>query len=87
VIYINLLASRLPLAFQESSNNSRKERNLERELFEVLRHVVSMGERFKETLRGLQKTISPLALVVIIISDFEKTNRLKKKLQKKKLSN
>jgi hypothetical protein len=82
-----MLASWLSLAFQENSENSREERNIEKENFEALWHVATMGEIFKETLQGLWRNFSPFALVVIIINDFEKTNKLKKRLWKKKLSN
>jgi hypothetical protein len=36
VIYIELLASRLCLAFPESNESSREEKNEEQEIFEVL---------------------------------------------------
>ncbi len=50
-IYIEPFASRLTApTFQESSKNSREEKNIEREILEALQHVVTMGERLEETL-------------------------------------
>jgi hypothetical protein len=39
-IYIEPLASRLPLVFQERSVSSRKEKDIECEFFETLSHVI-----------------------------------------------
>jgi len=50
VIYIELLASRLSLAFQESSKSFREERNVEYIFFEALQCVTAMGGRLEETL-------------------------------------
>ncbi len=43
MIYIELFASRPPLAFQENSESFREERNVKREIFEALRHALTIG--------------------------------------------
>jgi hypothetical protein len=50
VIYIELFASRLSLAFQENSKSFRKERNVEYIFFEALQCVATMGGGLEETL-------------------------------------
>jgi hypothetical protein len=50
IIYIELFASRPPPVFQESNTNFGEERNVENEIFEALKHVVTMGEELEETL-------------------------------------
>jgi hypothetical protein len=40
--------------FQESSKNSREEKNVERKILEVLQYATIMGEGLEETLQGLQ---------------------------------
>jgi hypothetical protein len=52
VIYIELFASRLPHVFQDNSE-SFGERNIEREIFEALQCVATIGEGFEETLQRL----------------------------------
>jgi hypothetical protein len=50
VIYIELLASKLSLAFQESSKSFREEKNVKNIFFEVLQCVATMGGGLEETL-------------------------------------
>ncbi len=52
MIYIELFASRLPHVFQDNSE-SFGERNIEREIFEALQCVATIGEGFEETLQRL----------------------------------
>lgn len=49
-IYIKLLASILPLIFQENSQSFGEEINIEREIFDALQCATIMGEGFEETL-------------------------------------
>jgi hypothetical protein len=45
IIYIELLASRPPPAFQGSGESFEKKRNIEKEIFEVPQCVATMGRR------------------------------------------
>lgn len=67
-IYIEPLASRPPPIFWKSNESFRGGRDVESEIFEALKHVVTMG-RFEETLCSLQIQFSPFALAFVIISD------------------
>ncbi len=46
-------------------------RDVEWEIFETFKCVVTMGEGFKKTLRGLQRHFSPLAPTFVIINDYK----------------
>jgi hypothetical protein len=67
-----LLAFKLPLAFHESNERSRKCKNVKQEIFETLKCAATMGEGLEETLRDLRRHTTPLAPAFIIISDCEK---------------
>ncbi len=49
-IYIEPLASRLPPTFQENNKSSKEDKNIEKEIFEALKHANIMGEGLEETL-------------------------------------
>jgi hypothetical protein len=53
---------RSPPMFWENSESFGEGRDVEWEIFEALKCVVTMGEGFKETLWGLWKHFSPLHL-------------------------
>jgi hypothetical protein len=42
----------LPLVFRESRESFGEEKDVEHEIFEALKHVVTMGERLEKTLQG-----------------------------------
>jgi len=50
-IYIEPLASRLPFAFCESNESSRKGKYIEQEIFESLKHVAIVGRGLEGTLK------------------------------------
>jgi len=66
-MYIELFASRPPLTFQKSNDSFKKERNVERKILGALQSTMGGLE---ETLWGFIKTNSPLALIIIVISDY-----------------
>ncbi len=69
VIYIEPHASRPPPTFQESSENSKEEKNIKRNILEALQHADIIGG-LEETLQGIQWHFSPPTPIVIVISDF-----------------
>jgi hypothetical protein len=54
MIYIELLTSRPPLLFRNSSKSFREERNIERKIFEALRRVTIVGKGVTTLTLGLR---------------------------------
>ncbi len=59
-----------PPMFQESSESSGEGRDVERIFFRALKCVATVGG-LEETLQGLQRHFSLLALTFVIINDFK----------------
>jgi hypothetical protein len=69
-IYIELLASRPPPIFGKINESSREEKDLKREILEVLQCSTIVREGFEKTLHNLrQQHFSPFKHVVIIINN------------------
>ncbi len=66
--------------FQESSESLKEERNVEKDIFEALKHATTMGEWLEETLQGLKQHFLPHAPTIIVISDYEKEEHVEKRV-------
>jgi len=72
----------LPRVFQESSESSREEGDIEHEILEALKSVTIVGG-LEESLQGFQRQFSPLAPTFVLINDSEKEEHVERRATNK----